>query len=62
MKGRFHSLFSMGFSRKLPKDIESYTFAIALSIILHMVVVILLTINWRLESTPKFIPPKPISA
>ncbi|WP_067514533.1 cell envelope integrity protein TolA [Endozoicomonas ascidiicola] len=60
MKGRFRSLFSGTFSGG--RESESYIFAIALSVILHALMVILLTISWHTESKPKFTPPMPISA
>ena len=50
------------FSGQSSGNENGYVFYMALSVILHAVVVIILVLSWHAESSRTFVPPKPISA
>ena len=54
--------FNNAFPALLTRVTEGYGFAIALSLILHLILFGVLLVNWSADSNPKITPPMPISA
>lgn len=54
--------FNSAFPAFLARASDSYGFAIALSLILHITLFLVLIVNWNAESSMRITPPMPISA